>query len=76
MESTMTISAFQPLASVILSSNVTRNTEGQLELQLLKKESGHVSLETLPLPKENVTLYTEKGYLDVSQEKSSKSWST
>ena len=38
--------------------------EGQLEQQLLKKESGRVSLVTLTLPKENVTLYTEKGHLE------------
>ena len=34
-----------------------------------------VSLVTLVLPKENVTLYTEKGYLDYGQTKSSRSWS-
>ena len=75
MESTMTTSAIQPLASVILSSKTTRNTEGQLEQQLLKKESGRVSLVTLTLPKQSVTLYTEKGYLDYGQMKSSRSWS-
>ena len=75
MKSTMTTSAIQPLASVILSSKVTRNSEGRLEHQLLKNESGRVSLETLKLPKENVVLYTEKGLLEASPTKSSRSWS-
>ena len=75
MESTMTTSAIQPLASVILSSKTTRNSEGQLEQQLLKNESGRVSLETLKLPSESVTLYTEKGVLEPFPTKSSKSWS-
>ena len=74
MKSTMITSAIQPLESVILSKRVTRNMEGQLELELTNKESGTVSREIVALPKENAILYTEKGTLEISQTRSSKSW--
>ena len=62
------------LESVTLSSKVTRNSEGQLEHQLLKKESGRVLKETLILPLESVNYYTKMGYLETYQTRSSKSW--
>ena len=74
MSSITTISAIPPLASVTLSSTVTRNMVGQLEQRLVKIESGNVSTEILKLPLESVDVYTGKGHLENSQTKSNKSW--
>ena len=76
MSSITITSAIPPLESVILSRKVTRNSEGQLEQQSVRKESGRVFTEILTLPSQSVALYTEKGTLETFPMKSSKSWST
>ena len=69
MSSITTTSAIPPLESVILSRKVTRNSEGQLEQQSVRKESGRVFHRDLDIAiSECSTLYGEGNFRDFPDE--------